>query len=90
MAEACRRCYVRGRVQGVGFRASARRQGQALGLAVRARNLSDGSVEIIARGADPALDALCEWLRSGPRFARVDEVRCEPLAQAQWPAFSSD
>jgi acylphosphatase len=90
MAEACRRCYVRGRVQGVGFRASARHQGLVLGLAVRARNLNDGSVEIIARGEEPALDALCEWLRSGPRLARVDEVRCEPLAQANWPVFDED
>ena len=90
MAEACRRCYVRGRVQGVGFRASARQQGLALGLAVRARNLSDGRVEVVARGPEAALEAFCRWLRSGPRFARVDEVRCESLAQAQWPALDDD
>lgn len=87
MAEGCRRCYVRGRVQGVGFRASARRQGLALGLVVRARNLDDGSVEVVARGPEQALDALCDWLRGGPRFARVEEVRCESLGQAEWPTL---
>ena len=86
MAESCRRCYVRGRVQGVGFRAATHRRGEALGLAVRARNLADGSVEVVARGPEPALDALCDWLRSGPRFAHVVEVRCEALAAEHWPA----
>lgn len=83
MVEGCRRCYVSGRVQGVGFRAASRQQGQALGLIVRARNLNDGRVEVIARGEPNALDALCDWLWTGPRFARVAAVRCETLTQ--WP-----
>jgi acylphosphatase len=86
MAEDCRRCIISGRVQGVGFRASARRRGQALGLDVRARNLSDGRVEVIARGPRDALDALCDWLRSGPRFARVVDLRCQSLPPSSWPA----
>jgi acylphosphatase len=90
MAEGCRRCYLSGCVQGVGFRAATRQQGRTLGVAVRARNLSDGRVEVIARGPQDALDALCEWLRSGPRYARVDELRCESLAPAQWPALEGD
>jgi acylphosphatase len=80
MAEGCRRCYVSGRVQGVGFRASTYERASALGLVVRARNLDDGRVEVIARGSEDALDALCEWLRTGPRFARVVDVDCEPLS----------
>ncbi len=90
MAQGCRRCTVTGRVQGVGFRASTRQRGQALGLAVRARNLADGRVEVIARGSEDALDALCDWLRTGPRFAQVAEVRCESLSQSRWPAPGSD
>ena len=54
-----------------------------MGLVVRARNLHDGRVEVIARGEPKALDALCDWLRTGPRFARVEAVRCEALAE--WP-----
>jgi acylphosphatase len=86
MAEACRRCFVSGRVQGVGFRAATQARGQALGLSVRARNLGDGRVEVIARGEPQALDVLCDWLRSGPRFARVEAVRCEVLDDAEWPS----
>lgn len=88
MAEGCRRCYVSGRVQGVGFRFATREQGDSLGIAVRARNLADGRVEVLARGPDHALDALCEWLRRGPRYARVDDLRCENLPLDSWPAGS--
>ena len=90
MAEDCRRCYVSGRVQGVGFRFSTHRRGQSLGLAVRARNLNDGRVEVIARGHAHALDALCDWLRSGPTTAEVWDVSCESLARQSWPAFGDD
>ena len=85
MAEGCRRCFVSGRVQGVGFRASTHRQASALGLRVRARNLADGRVEVVARGPEVALDALCDWLRVGPAYARVEEVRCEKLQAPCWP-----
>ena len=90
MPKSCRRCTISGRVQGVGFRASTHQRGQALGLAVRARNLPDGRVEVIARGSEDALDALCDWLRMGPRFARVSDVRCESLPQSGWPASGDD
>lgn len=90
MAEACRRCYVSGRVQGVGFRASAEQRGHLLGVAVRARNLPDGRVEVIARGPDEALDALCEWLGRGPRFAHVVAVDCETLPASHWAALAAD
>ncbi len=86
MARGSRRCTVTGRVQGVGFRASTRQQGRVLGLTVRARNLADGSVEVIASGSEDALDALCNWLRTGPRFAQVLEVRCESLPRSRRPA----
>jgi acylphosphatase len=85
MAECCRRCYVSGRVQGVGFRFSTRRQARALGVAVSARNLADGRVEVIARGPADAVDALCDWLRSGPVHACVVDVSCENLAPGCWP-----
>lgn len=59
-------------------------------MAVSARNLNDGRVEVIARGSEDALDALCDWLRTGPRFARVMDVDCEPLSGAHWPALEDD
>jgi acylphosphatase len=73
-----RRCLVSGRVQGVYFRGSTRRQALALGLTGRAVNLRDGGVEVIACGAEDKLDALCRWLEHGPPSASVTCVICEP------------
>ncbi len=65
---------MRGRVQGVGFRASAAHEARRLGVDGWVRNLPDGSVEVEARGAPAAVDALCTWLAQGPRGARVTGV----------------
>lgn len=89
MPDGCRRCFISGRVQGVGFRASTQQRGHVLGLAVRARNLADGRVEVIARGGNDALDTLCEWLRTGPRFAHVVDVDCEKLPESHWSALAA-
>lgn len=69
-----RRFVVRGRVQGVGFRAATRRRALALGVVGHASNLPDGAVEVSAAGRADALDALAEWLAAGPAGARVDAV----------------
>lgn len=68
------RFIVRGRVQGVWFRASTREQAQRLGLRGHARNLADGCVEVLAVGDADAIDALAGWLAHGPPNARVDGV----------------
>lgn len=73
----CRRCLVSGRVQGVFFRESTRREALELGLSGRAANLRDGRVEVIACGAEDKLDALCRWLEHGPPSASVTSVECE-------------
>lgn len=69
------RCRVTGRVQGVWFRGSTQDEAQRLGVTGWARNRDDGSVEVVARGADEAVDALVQWLHRGPRLARVDAVQ---------------
>ena len=73
---------VVGVVQGVGFRWSAARQGEKLGLRGWVRNCSDGSVEAGAEGESEALDELEAWLRHGPRGARVDRVERIPASLA--------
>jgi len=70
------RCIVRGRVQGVWFRASCSERAQALGLRGRATNLPDGSVEVWAYGDGAALAALRDWLGKGPPMAQVDHLEC--------------
>lgn len=52
------KAVVHGRVQGVGFRATAQRHGKLLGLVGTVRNLSDGSVEICAKGSQVLIDRL--------------------------------
>jgi len=68
------RLRIRGRVQGVWFRGWAREQARALGLEGFAKNLHDGSVEVLAQGPRAAAEALLEACRNGPPSARVDGV----------------
>lgn len=65
---------VHGRVQGVFFRDSTRRQALILGLTGYVRNLADGTVEAVAEGPQEALERLLEMLRIGPSGAYVDRV----------------
>ena len=81
------RFIVSGRVQGVFFRASAREQALALGLAGKAENLPDGRVEVLASGPGEAIDALQRWLRQGPPAARVDAVSREDLPEQELRGF---
>jgi acylphosphatase len=70
-----RRFFVFGKVQGVYFRHSTRLEAGRLNLRGFARNLPDGSVEVLAQGAAAAVEELRRWLGRGPAHARVDEVR---------------
>jgi acylphosphatase len=75
-----RRLRVRGRVQGVFFRASTRHRARELGVVGWVRNREDGSVELEAEGTPAAVSALIEWAHRGPPGARVDRVQVEELA----------
>ena len=70
----CARFIVSGKVQGVFFRASAREQAQRLDITGHARNLDDGTVEVIAYGDAANIEALERWLQKGPAAAHVDRV----------------
>ena len=76
------RVVVRGRVQGVAFRASTADAARRAGLAGWVRNRPDGSVEAAFQGDPQAVDALLAYVRRGPPAARVTgvEVFDEPLA----------
>lgn len=85
----CARFIVRGRVQGVFFRASAREQALKLGINGHAVNLADGSVEVLACGDAQSLGALERWLHKGPPAARVAEVLREELPEQLPRGFST-
>ncbi len=69
-----RRLRVSGRVQGVWFRESTRREAERLGVRGWVRNCADGSVEAVFEGDAGPVAELVEWSRSGPPRARVDDV----------------
>lgn len=69
-----RRVWVSGRVQGVAFRASARRQARAAGVDGWVRNLADGRVEAVFEGDPGAVESMLAWCREGPSYARVERV----------------
>ena len=70
---------VFGRVQGVGFRYTTKYEAKKLGLTGYAKNLDDGSVEVVACGEEGQVEKLMQWLKSGgPRSARVERVLSEP------------
>jgi len=77
-----RRARVRGRVQGVWYRASTAARAESLGVQGHARNLDDGSVEVLAVGEPGAVDALMRWLWEGPPLANVTGVEVEELDAA--------
>jgi acylphosphatase len=73
----CEKCIVHGRVQGVFFRASTQREAQRRGVNGYARNLHDGSVEVLLCGTPAAVGHLKAWLWQGPPAAHVSEVVCQ-------------
>lgn len=83
---AAARFLVRGKVQGVWFRASTRNEAVTLGLRGHARNLQNGDVEVLAVGEAAAIERLAAWLQHGPPTARVDVVQrfaCDAGADAR-------
>jgi acylphosphatase len=69
-----RRVRAHGRVQGVFFRDSVRREAVALGVAGWAENLADGTVEAVFEGPPDAVERLVEVCRGGPGQASVERL----------------
>jgi acylphosphatase len=65
---------VRGRVQGVGYRATTLDEARRLGLSGWVRNRYDGSVEVLAEGSQAKLRLLVDYLHRGPWGAVVTSV----------------
>jgi acylphosphatase len=70
---------IKGRVQGVGFRANARRKASQYGLKGWVKNLQNGDVELVAEGEEVLVDRLIEWCHHGPSGAYVRDVRIEKM-----------
>jgi acylphosphatase len=68
------RVRVHGRVQGVFFRDSVRREAARRGVAGWARNCADGTAEAVFEGPAEAMEAMVEFVRRGPGHAEVSRV----------------
>lgn len=77
---------VRGRVQGVGYRANLQEQARLRGVHGWVRNCPDGTVEAVLQGDQDAVESVVEWAWRGPRSASVHDVErhsellAEPVA----------
>jgi len=82
-----RRVVVRGRVQGVFFRDTCRREARSRGVSGWAANRSDGSVEVVFEGEADAVDQMLAWCRTGPEEASVASVEVEVEQPQQESGF---
>ncbi|MHB0977386.1 MAG: acylphosphatase [Candidatus Aquicultorales bacterium] len=81
------RVLVRGRVQGVYFRAYTRQEAERLGIGGWVRNTPDGNVEAAFEGDEKAVDRMLEIVRSGPpaaEVATVDVTEEEPVGEVRF------
>jgi acylphosphatase len=69
-----RRILIRGRVQGVGYRAWVEHEARQSGLHGWVRNRRDGSVEAVFEGTDDVVAGMIASCRQGPSSSRVDDV----------------
>ena len=81
-----RRMVAHGRVQGVWYRESMRREAESLGITGWVRNRGDGSVEAVVQGSAAAVEALLRWARRGPEAAEVAAIEVEE-AEGDYPRF---
>ena len=72
------RLVIYGRVQGVYFRESMRREALGLSVAGWVRNRNDGAVEALVHGDPVVVDAIVRWAHRGPELANVEQVVIEP------------
>jgi acylphosphatase len=76
--------FIRGRVQGVFFRAATQREARRLGIGGWVKNRNDGSIELVAEGEEEAIKELVSWSQHGPSAARVENV------EVRWRGYTGE
>lgn len=71
----CVHLIVSGKVQGVFFRDNTRKRAEELGLKGYAKNLEDGTVEVIAEGDDAKINELITFIKKGQGISRVEGIK---------------
>lgn len=78
---------VHGRVQGVGFRAAARRKARSLDLKGYVENLPDGNVRAVIRGNSKQCNQFTQWCREGSGYSWVDLLEIKEMKPEITQAF---
>jgi len=81
------RLTIKGKVQGVFYRATAKDVAELAGVKGWVRNLPDNNVEITATASEETLQKFIDWCKQGPAKARVDEVIVEELEFQEFNGF---
>lgn len=81
------RIQVKGKVQGVFFRASTQQEAEKLGIKGWVRNEPDGSVLIEAEGSASAMEAFLAWCHEGPPAAHVSRLNKEIIGTQGYQDF---
>jgi acylphosphatase len=79
---------IKGHVQGVFYRASAKDAAEELGVTGWIKNTPDGEVEALASGSQEKIEQFVEWCKKGPRRARVSEVIVNEGDEKHFEEFS--
>lgn len=74
---------ITGKVQGVSFRAHAQEAAKKLGLSGYAKNMEDGSVEVLLQGEETAIKQFIEWCNTGSPGSKAEQV------QLKWEAHET-
>jgi acylphosphatase len=82
------RVLIRGRVQGVFFRAETRARAESLDLSGSVRNLPDGTVEAVFEGDPERVESMVDWCRRGPEGASVEDVEVSSEEPTGQPGFA--
>ena len=81
------RLIIKGKVQGVFYRATAKEVADLIGVKGWVKNLPSNDVEITATAAEDVLQKFIAWCKQGPPKARVDEVIVEELSTEEFKGF---
>ena len=83
----CIRIIVSGKVQGVFFRDNARKKATELRLKGYAKNLPDGTVEVVAEGSEHELNELLEFIRQSPGASKVRNIEVSRKVRQNFDGF---
>jgi acylphosphatase len=78
---------IKGRVQGVFYRASAKQIAKEIGATGWVKNTDEGDVEIVAAGTEEQLRKFIDWCKVGPTHATVAEVVIDHIEEESFKNF---